>query len=112
MKFDTFENLIEGVDAMTERYIARECQQTQASFLGLDHRAGYTLYVNVDDRVIAVHNRNRGTLDYYGGFEYVEKENVTTIGNYTFYRGDECERVTKCLDHFEGKEEPDEEDDE
>ena len=103
MKFDTFENLIEGIDAMTERYIARECQQTQASFLGLDSRAGYTLYVNVDDRVIAVHNRHRGILDYYGGFEYVEKENVTTIGNYTFYRGDECERVQSCLDQFEGK---------
>ena len=96
---------------MVDNYVRQSCKQTTAAQLGLDSRAGYTLYVNLDDRVIVVSNRNVGTLEYYGGFEYVDKENVTTLAGYTFYRGDECERVTECLDFFEGKE-PTEEDDE
>ena len=104
-----FDSLVDQVNDTVDLYIRQSCKLTTAAQLGLDPRAGYTLYANVDDCVIAVSNRNRGMLDYYGGFEYVDKENVTTLGGYTFYRGDECERVTGCLDYFEGKREGDEE---
>ena len=51
--------------------------------LGLDRRAGYTLFVTED--CIAVETRNRGSLDYYGGFEYVDQDCVNVVGDYVFY---------------------------
>lgn len=69
--------------------------------LGLDRRSAYRLYVNKD--YIAVSNRERRTLDYYGGFEYVDKESVFTLGDYTFYSRLDV-RVESHLDEYFEKE--------
>ena len=69
--------------------------------LGLDRRAAYRLYVNED--YIAIANRDRRILDYYGGFEYVDSESVFTLGNYTFYSRDD-ERVNDHLETYFKKE--------
>ncbi len=54
----------------------------RAENIGLDRRAS-VVYVSEDG--IVVHNRYRQALEYYGGFEYVDKDYVITVGEYTFY---------------------------
>ena len=68
-----------------------------AAEVGLDPRCGY-LYVS--DEGIAVHKNSRSTLEYYGGFEYVPKEYVETIGGFTFYLADH-DRVLDCVQYYQ-----------
>ena len=65
---------------------------------GLDNRAGYRLWINED--AIAVNRRNDNTLQYYGGFEYVDKENRVELGDYVFYLREE-ERVYDHIGQWE-----------
>ena len=51
-----------------------------------------------------------GSLDYYGGFEYVDKGCITKIADYVIY-SDEDSRVAEHIARALG-EEPDETDDE
>lgn len=65
-----------------------------AEKLGLDHRCGM-LFVGED--CIAVESNNKNSLDYYGGFEYVHKEYVFTVGCFTFYYAED----SRVLEHIE-----------
>lgn len=78
--------------------------------LGLDKRAGYRLYINKE--AIAVAKSNDGSLQYYGGFEYIEKEYRIEIGDWVIYTVDEqtfygdedeegnTDRVSECIDRY------------
>jgi len=90
-------NLINEINGKVEFLIDDEFRLVRPEDVGLDSRAGYTLFINED--YIAVSNSNRRSLDYYGGFEYVDKENVTVLGDYVFYSADD-ERVQGHLDFF------------
>lgn len=68
--------------------------------LGLDRRAAYRLFVG--DDVIGVPKGDDGVLQYYGGFEYVERDCRVEIGNWVFYSS-ESERVQNCLDRYNDK---------
>jgi hypothetical protein len=94
-EFDCTYDMIDAINEVVERNIRANFEQTNADRLGLDIRAGYRIYINKDFVVTA----DRGPLDYYGGFEYIDKEAVTTIGDYTFYSGDSS-RVCECIDAF------------
>ncbi len=63
---------------------------------GLDSRCG-KLWINWDTEYII---SNRGSLNYYGGFEYVDMDHKFTIGDYTFYSGWDSDRVREALDIF------------
>jgi len=63
--------------------------------LGLDPRAGGTFYVSEDG--IGIKNTNRGSLEYYGGFEYVRDDCVLSAGDYTFYLAED----DRVRDHIE-----------
>ena len=89
--------LMNEINAKVEQIIDEEFQLAKPTDLGLDSRAGYTLFIN--EEYIAVSESNRRSLDYYGGFEYVDKENVIVLGDYVFYSTDE-ERVQNHLDYF------------
>ena len=88
---------IEQVDSTAEELI-NTMNRVSAERLGLDPRAGYTMYAV--DEAVAVRTSNIGPLYYYGGFEYVNKENIKVIGEYTFFLRDE-ERIRSCLDYLE-----------
>lgn len=92
LMFDTFAQIQKMVNQL---------EPVQASEFGLDNRAGM-LYVT--DECIFVKNNRRSTLEYYGGFEYVDKESVYTIGNdnngYTFYWRDD-DRVEEAITNYE-----------
>ena len=64
--------------------------------VGLDMRCG-TIYIN--EEYIAVDKYKAGTLDYYGGFEYVDKEHRTEMGYYVFYSR-ESSRVAEHIDRY------------
>jgi len=83
---------------MNVKVMAKEQRET----CGLDPRALPTRVWYNDDFMI-VPSGLRKVLDYYGGFEYVEPENVYTVGDLTFYSG-ECERVRRVLDALNGVE--------
>jgi hypothetical protein len=93
-----FYELQEKVSDLVEEYISK-MEVVNAVELGLDIRAGYTLYVNTTDDIIACYVGHRRALDYYGGFEYVESHDVEVIGDYVFYTGGSG-RVQDCLEYF------------
>ena len=94
-EFDSAYDMIDAINEVVERNIRSNFEQTNADRLGLDIRAGYRIYVNEE----FVATTDKGPLEYYGGFEYIDKEAVTTIGDYTFYNGDDS-RVRECIDAF------------
>ena len=89
--------LIKEINAKVEELINTEFRTVRPDALKLDRRSGYWLQINED--YIAVRKDERRTLDYYGGFEYVDEEHVTVLGDYVFYSADN-ERVQDHLDEF------------
>lgn len=84
---DVNEKMENRVFAMNSTY----CSRTN---IGLDERCGR---IFIDEECIITLKRNRGNLDYYGGFEYVDKEFIQEIGDYVVYlNGDE-----RVLGHIE-----------
>lgn len=71
--------------------IESSCRRVPAHELGLDHRCG-TVYVGED--FIATPNPN--TLDYYGGFEYVDPDYTQPLGDWKLY-SNEDDRVSEAL---------------
>lgn len=63
--------------------------------LGLDPRAAYQLWIGQD--FIAVRSSDDRSLQYYGGFEYVDKEFRVECGEYVFYSTDD----NRVYDHHE-----------
>ncbi len=66
--------------------------------IGLDRRAAYGLWYNSTG--IVIKRAYQSSMEYYGGFEYVDKEYVTIIGNYVFYSVKDS-RVADYLDIVE-----------
>lgn len=72
-----------------------------AEQLGLDRRAGSSFMI--DDSAIIVPKYRDNSLQYYGGFEYVDKEYRRELGDYVFYFSED-DRVAKHLDRLKDKE--------
>ena len=89
--------LLSEMNSKVEGLIDEEFREVTPKEVGLDSRAGYRLFINED--FIAVSRGNRRTLDYYGGFEYVDEEHITVLGDYVFFSSDD-ERVQGHLDEF------------
>jgi hypothetical protein len=69
--------------------------------IGLDERCGR---VFIDEECIVVSKYNDPRLQYYGGFEYVDKEFRQVIGDYVVYlNGDE--RVLGHIERYYEKQE-------
>lgn len=90
-------NLLDDLDDLNEQIenaIKSNSKTYTAKELGLDPRSYYgPMHVSADG--IAVEGATR-TLNYYGGFEYVDDEHVRKYGNWTLYTS-ECERVRDHL---------------
>jgi hypothetical protein len=89
--------LISEINSKVDGLIDEEFREVTPKEVGLDSRAAYRLFINED--FIAVSKGNRRTLDYYGGFEYVDEEHVTVLGDMVFFSADD-ERVQGHLDEF------------
>lgn len=90
-------SFVEDINQRVEQFVQDKATAVSAEALGLDRRAGYSLYVT-DDAVIVSKHDDR-TLQYYGGFEYVDKDYRQELGDYVFYLRDD-ERVADHLDTY------------
>ena len=90
------EELIDVVNITVEKHINKNFEMTQADRAGLDFRCGGIM---ISEDAIAVEKYRDGTLQYYGGFEYVDKQFRREIGDYVFYLYDDS-RVASHIDQF------------
>lgn len=68
--------------------------------LGLDDRASYgKLVIDENHQVIIAQSDNDArVLCYYGGFEYIEPEDVKKVGQFTIFM--DGSRVRDALEHY------------
>ena len=64
--------------------------------LGLDP-SSFWGYAYVDETAIVVIKEQTRSLDYYGGFEYVDKDYRREVGDYVFYLAED-DRVRGCIE--------------
>ena len=88
-------SFIQDLKDEVENFVESNMTRTNAADCGLDPRAGYSLYVN--EEALVVEKNRCGTLDYYGGFEYVDKEARQEIGDYVFFFADYDGRVYEAV---------------
>ena len=89
--------LQEQIEQMVDQYFEDAgAQRVSAEKAGLDSRAGY-IFVSTEEGWIA--SRNTRSLEYYGGFEYIDIEYRVTVGEITFYSSDDS-RVADALEHY------------
>lgn len=94
--FDIHE-IIDNINEKMDRKVA-DMDHANARQLGLDPRCG-RLYVNQDCIIVSSESAAR-TLEYYGGFSYIESEHKVQIGDYTVYLRDNGNRVEEAIDNF------------
>lgn len=81
------ENFIEDSNAI-------ELGSNGLELVGLDFRCG-RIYVSIEQNFVFSHNAR--SLEYYGGWEYIDSEFKTEYGDYTFYDG-EASRVASVIE--------------
>jgi hypothetical protein len=94
-------DLVQDLETQIRRTVL-SLPEVRAEDLGLDRRAAYTLWVD-EDAIIVTKNEDR-TLQYFGGFEYVDKNARMECGDYVIYTDDDS-RVYDCLDYYRETEE-------
>jgi len=91
---------IEDISNITNELI-NTMTEARAEDLGLDDRSCYgTIYTS--DEGIAVEKHHDSHLQYYGGFEYVDKDSRYELGDYVFYSAD-SNRVRQCIERLTEK---------
>ena len=97
--FDSVGELQDAINEVVERHV-RKMRSVSADKLGLDIRCGMAW---VDEDYIVAYASNR--FDYYGGFEYVDKDDVQTIGDYKFYSANSSRiaDAIECLMEADGE---------
>lgn len=94
-------SIYDFIDTVNEKLFRRtqiDMTRVSADKLGFrDNRAGYTLYI--DEECIIVDKNDDRMLQYYGGFEYVDKEFRIEIGDYVIYTNGDS-RVADCLERY------------
>ena len=92
--------LQEQIECMVDQYFEDSgAQRVSAEAVGLDHRAGY-VFISTEEGWIAT--RNTRSLDYYGGFEYIDQNYKTVAGEITFYSSDHS-RVADAIEYYNDK---------
>lgn len=94
-RFDSIYDMVDAVNEVVRRNVLDNMEQVSADELGLDRRCGR---VWVCEDFIAVEGGSQ-SLDYYGGFEYVDRDCVTVMGDYKFYSAED-DRVRDAIDVY------------
>lgn len=89
-------NALNEISEIAEKVIAG-MTEASAEDLRLDPRACPKLWVS--ESAVAIRTSHRRNMEYYGGFEYVDKEYVHPIGDYVFYLRDD-DRVAEAIEYF------------
>jgi hypothetical protein len=91
--FESMMDLVDEIQDMVERQV-QGMRRVSASDLGLDIRCGRAY---VDEDCIVVDDANARSFNYYGGFEYINDEDVRKVGDYVIYLAT-ADRVQDALD--------------
>lgn len=95
---NTISNFITTTDSLVSNLISSMLEVLPED-IGLDRRTAYRLYICEDG--LAVSKKDDANLQYYGGFEYIDKEFRKEYGDWVIYTlGDSDERVEDCLKKF------------
>lgn len=96
-------DVLDRINEIVERHINKEFEQIYCGRenVGLDSRCGV---IYISEEAIAVDKHNDRTLQYYGGFEYVNKEYRAEVGDYVFYTADD-DRVRDHIDRYYSQDE-------
>lgn len=89
--------LFDQVNYIVENMLENDFQEVRPSSIGLDGRSARRLWVNQDWIVVSKHEL--GSLTYYGGFEYVESEFVTSMGSFVFFSVEDS-RVARHISYL------------
>ena len=89
--------LQDQIDNLIDQYLEdSDAVRVSAEAVGLDRRAGY-VFVSTEEGWIAAVAGNVRSLEYYGGFEYVDEK--LSIGEMTFYSSDSS-RVADAIEYY------------
>jgi hypothetical protein len=91
--FESMMDLVDEIQDCVERQV-QGMRRVSASDLGLDIRCGRAY---VDEDCIVVSDANARSFNYYGGFEYINDEDVRKVGDYVIYLAT-ADRVQDALD--------------
>lgn len=101
----SFENIIHEIDSYLAELLESEgiveATEEQMERWPLDTRARPPKLF-IGENVLLVSKRYTRFLDYYGGFEYVDKKHRTEVGSYVMYSG-ECGRVLEIIQALNGE---------
>lgn len=104
MTIESLNDLLEVVADGAEDLVLQSEHVHNIRDLGLDERASYGgLWVDVrNEEFIAVKANDDRVLQYYGGFEYIDKEFRKELGGYVFYltEDDQEGRVNACFERL------------
>ena len=100
----SFSDTLEDVVFDLKQKVKKEFKSGKPDEFGLDMRAGGTMYTDGD--VIVVFG-STASLEYYGGFEYIDASHIIRFPGMTIFRSHnehtECEnRIIDAIDTFEG----------
>ena len=97
----TFRELQNLVNDAVEQFLA-DATPVTCEQLGLDPRAHYgEIWVSEDGSEL-IFKSPSGLLDYYGGFEYVDKSAKKVFGNYVIYDRWSDERIDEHMSNLDG----------
>jgi len=92
--------LLETIQNAVQKYIEEsdvvEIGATGLEELGLDFRCGRIL-ISVDEGFVAA--RSPRSIEYYGGWEYIDSEFKLDAGDYRFYDR-EADRVDRVIQYY------------
>jgi hypothetical protein len=95
MQFTDTLEMIDEIQYQVERHV-QGLRRVSSVELGLDARCGGA-YVGENNDCIVVDLGNERSYNYYGGFEYIDSEDVRKIGDYVIYL-DTSDRVRDALE--------------
>ena len=88
-------DLDDSINSTVAKFIEENCKEGDREQTGLDPRAFGKFWYCYEG--IFIYEHARGRLDYYGGFEYIDREFVKSYGEYVFYSA-EADRVQQVLE--------------
>lgn len=90
-------HIIQDTQAELQNAI-HQLPRVSADKLGLDERSG-TLYVDEENELLIATRFAASSLEYYGGFEYVDPLAVSRFGDWVIYTNDD-DRVADAFDYY------------
>ena len=95
MQFTDTLEMLDEIQYAVERHV-QGLRRVSSIELGLDARCGRA-YIGENMDCIVVDEGNTRSYNYYGGFEYIDGEDVRKLGDYTIYL-DTSGRVRDALE--------------